>query len=86
LNLKWKIKLSKNIIKRIILHTQIESIIQYWYNKSSYKIKDFPGESFNINSIDEYNSFLFSTYFISSFSNQQQLYWIFNDIKFALVE
>jgi len=81
-------KLSKNLIQHILLpNVSIELIIQYYHQQLSYQIKDFPWQFFkNINSIEQYNSFIFSTYFLSSTSDRQQLYSIFSDIKTSIIE
>ncbi|CAF1568400.1 unnamed protein product, partial [Rotaria sordida] len=81
-----KNKISKYIIKHILQNIPIESIIQYWHKQSLYKIKDFPWEFFNINSIEQYNSYLFSIYFLSSLTDRQQLDSIFHDIKSSLID
>ncbi|CAF1289857.1 unnamed protein product [Rotaria sordida] len=81
-----KNKISKHIIKHILQNIPIESIIQYWHKQSLYKIKDFPWEFFNINSIEQYNSYLFSIYFLSSLTDRQQLDSIFHDIKSSLID
>ncbi|CAF4644588.1 unnamed protein product [Rotaria sp. Silwood2] len=82
----FKNKLSKHIIKHILKNIPIESIIQYWHKQSLYKIKDFPWEFFNINSIEQYHSYLFSTYFLSSLTYRQQLDSIFHDTKSSIIE
>jgi hypothetical protein len=76
-------KLLRNLIKYIIPKDRsIYLILQYYHQRlSSYEIKDFPWEFFN--SIELYNSFIFSTYFIS---DRQQLYSIFSDIKSSIIE
>lgn len=78
--------ISKNIIKYLLRNVPIESIIQYWHQQTSYKIKDFPWNFLNINSIEEYNSFLFSIYFLSTTNNRQQLNSLFPDIKSSVIE
>jgi len=80
-------KISKNILQHILPNISIQLIIQYYHQQLSYQIKDFPWTFFNhINSIDMYNSFIFSTYFLSSKSDRQQLNSIFPDIKSSIIE
>jgi hypothetical protein len=80
-------KLSGNIIKHILpKNVPIQAIIQYYHQQLSYEIKDFPWEFFNMNSMEQYNSFIFSTYFLSMGKDRQQVNAMFSDIKSSLIE
>ena len=82
-----KNRLSEYTIKHILpTNVPIQSIIQYWHRQSSYKLKDFPWNYFHIDSIEQYYSFLFSTYFLASFNDRQQLDSMFHDMKSSLIE
>ncbi|CAF1500441.1 unnamed protein product, partial [Rotaria magnacalcarata] len=81
-----KNSISKTIVKYLLRNVPIESIIQYWRQQTSYKIKDFPWDVLNTNSIAQYHSFLFSTYFLSSASDRQQLDSLFHDMKSSLID
>ncbi|CAF0715627.1 unnamed protein product [Adineta steineri] len=81
-------QLSKNLIKHILpKNVSIQAIIQYYHQHLPYEIKDFPWDFLNINSSkEEFYSFIFSTYFLSTPSDRQELKGIFSDIKSSLIE
>jgi hypothetical protein len=80
-------KLSENLLRHILPNNiSIQSILQSYHQQSSNQIKDFPWQFFNINSREKYHSFIFSTYFLSSISDRQQLYAVFPDMKSSVME
>lgn len=77
----------KQISNNLIPNKSIELIIQYYQQRLTNHIKDFPWKLFHfIQTKDVYNSFIFSTYFLSTTSHRQQLNAIFPDMKSSLVE
>jgi len=80
-------KLSENLLRHILPNNiSIQSILQSYHQQSSNQTKDFPWQFFNINSREKYHSFIFSTYFLSSISDRQQLYAVFPDMKSSVME
>jgi hypothetical protein len=67
-------------------NVDIPLMIQYYHQQLSDPIKDFPWEFFPNNSIEKYHGFIFSTYFLSSIADRQELYAIFSDMKSAVME
>ncbi|CAF0938650.1 unnamed protein product [Adineta ricciae] len=81
-------KLAKNLIQHILPKTiSIQRILQYYHRELPYEIKDFPWECLDVDpSNEEYRSFIFSTYFISTVKNRRELNAIFPDMKSSLIE
>ncbi|UJR28997.1 hypothetical protein I4U23_010215 [Adineta vaga] len=81
-------KLSKNIVKYLLpKNISVQRMIQFYHQQLSYEIKDFPWEFFPIDHLNEdYRSFIFATYFLSTIKERRELIGLFPDIKSSLIE